>query len=327
MKIAVTGAAGYIGTHTVRELLKSGHQIIMIENNHVGSGIGLIEFVGNPKVEIKIGDIRDYNFIETVLYNVDKVIHLAAIVGEPACDKDENLAEEVNVNGTLNVIKACKKNNVKHLHFMSTASSYGVQDDKITANENTPVNPISFYAKTKLDMEDAILNSTNQNFYATIFRPSTVHGMSTRMRFDLIVNTMSKHCFLDKKLSLFGLTLWRPIFWVGDAARAISLVINAADDLVRNEIFNCGNNSENYQIKDIGEIVASQFNDVSITYDSSFRDARSYKVDFSKFENIGFKTSKSLEKCVQEIKFSLENSIINDPSSKEYYNHLIDLNK
>ena len=210
---------------------------------------------------------------------------------------------------------------------MSTASSYGVQDDSIIANENTPVNPISFYAKTKLDMEQAILNSTSKNFYVTIFRPSTVHGMSTRMRFDLIVNTMSKHCFLDKKLSLFGLTLWRPIFWVGDAGRAINLVINSDEELVRNEIFNCGNNTENYQIKDIGEIVASQFNDVKITYDSSFRDARSYKVDFSKFENIGFKISKSLEKCVQEIKFALENSIINQPSNKEYYNHLIDLNK
>ena len=152
--------------------------------------------------------------------------------------------------------------------------------------------------------------------------------MSTRMRFDLIVNTMSKHCFLDKKLSLFGLTLWRPIFSAGDAGRAINLVINSDEELVRNEIFNCGNNTENYQIKDIGEIVASQFNDVKITYDSSFRDARSYKVDFeNEFENIGFKISKSLEKCVQEIKFALENSIINQPSNKEYYNHLIDLNK
>ena len=116
------------------------------------------------------------------------------------------------------------KNLIKHLHFMSTTSSYGVQDDEIIANEQTAVNPISFYAKTKLDMEEAILNDTNNNFYCTIFRPSTVHGMSTRMRFDLIVNTMSKHCYLDK-IKSFGLTLWRPIFWV-DAGRAINLIVN-----------------------------------------------------------------------------------------------------
>ncbi len=327
MRIAVTGAAGYIGTHTVRELLKSDHEVIMIDNNHVGNGVGFLEFIGNQNIKIKIGDIRDYNFIEKATENVDKVVHLAAIVGEPACDKDEKLAEQVNVNGTLNVLKACKKNLIKHLHFMSTASSYGVQDDEIIANEQTAVNPISFYAKTKLDMEEAILNNTNNNFYCTIFRPSTVHGMSTRMRFDLIVNTMSKHCYLDKKLSLFGLTLWRPIFWVGDAGRAINLIVNSEEEIVKNQIYNCGNNSENYQIKNIGEIVASEFEDVEISYDSSFRDARSYKVDFSKFEKIGFKISKDLKKCVREIKFALSNGIIKDPSKNTYYNHLIDFNK
>ena len=326
MKVLVTGAAGYIGTHTVRELLSSGHKVIMCDNNHVGSGIGFLEFIGNDNVEICIGDIRDYDFLEKLTYNVDKVVHLAAIVGEPACDRDEKLAEETNVKGTLNVIKACKKNNVKHLHFMSTASSYGVQDDSVIADEDTPVNPISFYAKTKLDMEEAILNSTNKDFYATIFRPSTVHGISTRMRFDLIVNTMTKNCHLDQKLSLFGLTLWRPIFWVGDAGKAINFVINQEKQYVENQIFNCGNNSENYQIKDIGEIVASQFENINITYDSSFKDARSYKVDFSKFEKLGFKISKDLKKCVQEIKFSLENKIINDPNSPNYYNHLMSFN-
>ena len=327
MKIAVTGAAGYIGTHTVRELLSSGHHIIMIDNNHVGNGIGFLEFIGNKNVTIKIGDIRDYNFIESVTVNIDKVVHLAAIVGEPACDKDEKLANDVNILGTLNVIKACKKNKVKHLHFMSTASSYGVQNDEIVANETTAVNPISFYAKTKLDMEEAILNATNKDLYCTIFRPSTVHGMSTRMRFDLIVNTMSKHCFIDKKLSLFGLTLWRPIFWVGDAGRAINLIINTDEEIVKNQIYNCGNDSENYQIKNIGEIVASEFEDIEISYDSSFRDARSYKVDFSKFEKIGFRITKDLRKCVKEIKFALSNKIIKDPSENTYYNHLIDYNK
>ena len=243
MKVLVTGAAGYIGTHTVRELLKSGHYVVMVDNNHVGKGIGFLEFIGNKNVKIEIGDIRDYNFIEKVSTNMDKIVHLAAIVGEPACDKNEKLAYEINVTGTKNIIKSCIKNNIKHLHFMSTASSYGVQDDETIANEETAVNPISFYAKTKLDMEQEILNATNKNFYATIFRPSTVHGLSTRMRFDLIVNTMSKHCFMDKKLSLFGLTLWRPIFWVGDAGRAINLVINSDKEIVENQIFNCGNNS------------------------------------------------------------------------------------
>lgn len=327
MNILVTGAAGYIGTHTVRELIQSGHHVTMVDNNHVGQGIGFLEFIGNKKINIKIGDIRDYKFIEKITENIDKVVHLAAIVGEPACDKDEKLAFDINVNGTKNIIKACLKNKIKHLHFMSTASSYGVQDDEITANEETAVNPISFYAKTKLDMEQEILNSTNKNFYATIFRPSTVHGLSTRMRFDLIVNTMSKHCYLDKKLSLFGLTLWRPIFWVGDAGRAINLVINSEREKVENQIFNCGNNSENYQIKDIGEIVASEFNGIDINYDSSFRDARSYKVDFSKFEKIGFKVSKNLRECVREIKFAFENNIISNPMDNKYYNHLIDLNK
>ena len=131
----------------------------MIDNNHVGGGIGFIEFVGNHQVEIKIGDIRDYDFIKCNAANVDKVVHLAAIVGEPACDKDES-GGEVNVKGTLNVLKHVKKIMLSILHFMSAAGSCSVQDDSIIANENTLRGPISFYAKTKLDMEQAISNST-----------------------------------------------------------------------------------------------------------------------------------------------------------------------
>ena len=325
MKILVTGGGGYIGTHTVRELLDSGHQVTVIDNNYVGGGIGLLQFIGRKNVDIVIGDIRNFDFINNLMIGHDKVVHLAAIVGEPACDKDENIAKEINVDGTLNVLKACLNNKVKHLHFMSTASSYGVQDDQIIADENTPVNPISFYAKTKLDMEEKLLNSSNPNFYVTIFRPSTVHGVSARMRFDLIANTMTKNCYLDKKLNLFGLTLWRPIFWVGDAGRAINYVVNADQDIVKNKIYNCGNNSENYQIKKIGEIVASEFNDININYDSSFKDARSYKVDFSKFENeLGFKVSRNLKECVKDMKICLENNIISDPNDYRFYNHRVD---
>ena len=141
MKILVTGGGGYIGTHAVSELLHSGHHVSIIENNHVGGGIGLMPFIGKKNISIHIGDIRDYDFVKKVTYGIDKVVHLAAIVGEPACDRDEKLAEETNINGTLNILKACKTNNVKHLHFMSTASSYGVQNDQVIADESTPGTP------------------------------------------------------------------------------------------------------------------------------------------------------------------------------------------
>lgn len=322
MKILVTGGAGYIGCHAVRELLDHGHEVTILDNLHMGKGIGLMPVCGRPNVRIIIGDIRNKNDVEKAVEGQDKVIHLAAIVGEPACDRNEKLAKEVNVDGSINVLSACKKFKVKHLHAMSTASSYGVQDDSVLATEETPTNPISFYAETKLSMEEKLLDAADKDFYVTFFRPSTVHGISTRMRFDLIVNTMTKLCFTKGELNLFGLTLWRPIFWVGDAGRALRIIVEADPGIVRNKIYNCGNNSENYKIKEIGERVASHFDNVKINYDSSIKDARSYKVDFSKFErDTGFKVTRSVDQCVEDMKLALETGIISDPEDPRYYNH------
>lgn len=328
MKILVTGGAGYIGCHAVRELLDAGHQVRVLDNLHMGRGIGLMPVAGRPNVEVQIGDIRDRAAVRRAVAGADKVVHLAAIVGEPACDRDENLARDVNIGGTRVVLEETIAAGVRHFHFMSTASSYGVQDERVLADEKTPTRPVSFYAESKLLMETEILDAcdrTGGRTYCTIFRPSTVHGISTRMRFDLVVNVLTKNCFQKGQITIKGGDHWRPIFWVGDAGRAIRAVVEAGEERVRNQIFNCGNNTENYQIKSIGQMVARNFEDIAVHHQERGSDDRSYKVDFTKIEEVlGYRTSRTVDECVRDMKMALETGIIADPDDPRFYNHRYD---
>ena len=321
-KVLITGGAGYVGSSLARNLLFNNFDVVVLDNLQMG-GDGVLCFLGYPGYEFYRGDIRNTNDIEKAIKGVDYVVHLAAIVGEPASNKYPEDTKTINLDGTKNIFTLAKNNGVRKFVFFSTCSSYGVQETDVLANENTPLNPVSLYAKTKIEMESFIKSEVDDNIFYTILRPSTVHGPSPRMRFDLIVNHFVRDAVLKGELEIFGGSLWRPLMWVGDAARAVEKVLNAEDSIVKNEIFNMGNTESNYKKSEIAEKIKFNFlHSLNLIFAGEDVDLRSYKVDFSKIENnLGFRHSKSLEQAISEILTLVDKKIVLDSNAKKYTNH------
>ena len=256
-KILVTGGAGYVGSATVRHLLSLDYEVFVIDNLLQGSD-GVNCFIGYPTYKFIKGDISDQKLLEEIIKKVDFVVHLAAIVGEGACKKEPDLTRKTNIDATKTLINLCSKNKIQRLIFFSTCSSYGIQDTNIMANEETQLNPVSLYAESKISMEDYLKKNYDPELSYTILRPSTVHGPSPRMRFDLIVNHLCKDAILYNKLEIFGGNLWRPLMWVGEVGRIVDIILKSEISLVKNEIFNLGNTHANMKKKEIAEIIKNK---------------------------------------------------------------------
>lgn len=321
IKVLVTGGAGYVGSATVRHLLAKNYEVYVIDNLMQG-GDGVSCFIGYPGYYFIKGDISDEKLLSELIKKVDYVVHLAAIVGESACKKDPDLTRKTNIEATKKIINLSSENNIKRIIFFSTCSSYGVQDTNVMATENSPLNPVSLYAESKIYMEEYLSKNYDSNLSYTILRPSTVHGISPRMRFDLIVNHFCKDAVANKKLEIFGGELWRPLMWVGEVGRVVDTIFSAELGLIKNQVFNLGNTNANRKKKEVAEIIKKKFlPEIKLNYIGRDDDLRSYRVDFSKIEkNLNFQLEKSLEDAIKELIFSLKNKIYSDPNNLKYKN-------
>ena len=320
-KILITGGAGYIGTPVVKELLNKDLEIIIVDRFSFDSN-SLNTFSRNKNIKIINCDIRDEKKISNNLKGVDTVIHLAALVGEAACKISEEETKSINYNATINLCKLSKQNLVKKFIFMSTASSYGVQDINEIADENTKLNPVSLYAKTKIDCEKAMLDQFSNDLNITIFRPSTVYGHSYRMRFDLILNHLIKDAIQKKEIKVFGPEMVRPLMWVGEPARVFSKIISDETSKYKSQIFNLGYNNENYRKIDIAKTVQDNFfKDIKIDIIEKDLDLRSYRLNFDKMEKFfDLLPASDLIKESKIIIDNIRNNSYGDIDSKKYYN-------
>jgi nucleoside-diphosphate-sugar epimerase len=321
--VLVTGGAGYIGSCVTRHFLNKGLKVIVVDNL-LFDPTSIMSFMGYKNYKFYKGDINDTNFIKNIFNEnkIDYVIHLAAIVGENACKKDKNLTKKVNIDGTKSIFNISNEYKVKKFIFFSTCSSYGIQDTGILAHENSPLNPISLYAESKIGMEEYITSNSNSDTKYTILRPSTVHGPSPRMRFDLIVNHIVKDSVIFKKVDIYGGSLWRPLMWVGDAARAVYKVLSDASKISENNVYNMGNNGFNLRKIEIAEILKNKFlHDLKINEHGKDADLRSYKVDFSKIEkDLSFKHEKTIDAAMEELIFIYKSKIFLNYNSKKFRN-------
>jgi len=317
----ITGGAGYIGSWVVRRQLAAGNRVVVYDNLMYG-GKSLMGVLGHPDLQFIQGDVRDPVALAEAMRGVDNVVHLAAIVGEAACDKSPDDTRAINFGGTQNVAAAARQNDVQRMIFFSTCSSYGVQDTSQLADENTQLNPVSLYAETKIDSEKYLQDSSDGAMAHTIFRPATVHGASARMRFDLIVNHFVRDAYATGKLMIFAPEMWRPLIWVGDPAQAIELALTAEDEVIRDQVFNLGASESNYRKGEIGEIIKEKFiPSLELEYRDTDSDTRSYRVDFTKIrDRLGFTSSKTLEQAIGDVYVSLSSGMIQDPFDQEYRN-------
>jgi nucleoside-diphosphate-sugar epimerase/CBS domain-containing protein len=322
-KVLVVGGAGYLGSVLCRKLLEKGHFVRVLDNLTYGDE-GIKALYQHSKFEFIKGDMRDIQTVVDAVKNIDAVVHLAALVGDPASALDPEETIEINYLGTKMLAEVCKYGQINRFLFASTCSVYGANPEPdVRIKEGSQLNPVSLYAEMKLKSEQGLLEITDENFSPTILRMATLYGLSPRMRFDLVVNTLTIKALKENKFSIFGGEQWRPNLHVSDAADAYIKCLEAPIDEVRAEIFNVGSNNENYKIIEIGQTINSLIPETQMIIDKKNVDRRDYNVSFDKIVGtLSFTTEHSIQEGVKEIKEAVESGMFNDYSDNKYSNYL-----
>ncbi|MCI0730287.1 MAG: NAD(P)-dependent oxidoreductase [Chloroflexi bacterium] len=322
MQLLVTGGAGYVGSTLVPMLLGSGHQVRVLDSLSHG-GESLLGVWSHPGFSFVCGDVRDIAAVQASLAGVDAVIHLAAIVGDPACARQPELARAVNLEASLNLLAESKKVGVARFIFASTCSNYGkMADPDQVVDETSELRPVSLYAETKVMVEQVVLDpSQTDGLCATSLRFATVFGTSPRMRFDLTVNEFAAEMFVNKRLVVYGEQFWRPYIHVRDIAHAVQLVLESPEDMVSNQVFNVGSTGQNYRKQQIVEMVQACLPEAVVEYVHRQEDPRDYRVSFVKIEQgLGFHVDHTVQEGIVEIIRLLQNGVIKDFKEQRFRN-------
>jgi nucleoside-diphosphate-sugar epimerase len=315
--VLVVGGAGYIGSILVRKLLASGNRVRILDSLMYGHG-AIRDLLDDPRLELTVGDCRNIQSVVAAVRGVRSIIHLAAIVGDPACEQDRQAALEINYAATRMLIEVAKGQRVERLIFASSCSVYGSSDSVM--DERSKVNPISLYAHTKCDSETALLEAATESFHPTILRFATIFGNSHRPRFDLVVNLLTAKAYQEGVITIFNGQQWRPFLHVDDVARAITEVLRAPVAIVSGEVFNVGDSRLNFTLSGIADKIAAHFPDTRIEQVEN-SDRRNYRVNFDRFNNvIGFKAAYDLDDGIRELRSAFEQGVIADYTDPLFHN-------
>jgi len=320
--VLVSGGAGYIGSVLVRLLLEKGVRVRVLDTLRFG-GVPIIDLLNDDSFEFIKGDVRDEALLREVLRNVDAVVHLAAVVGDPACAKEPDLARSINLDGSMQLYRLSNELGVDRFVFASTCSNYGkMKDPESYVDEDSVLAPVSLYAETKVAVEQFLLSQPRDNrCKPTSLRFATVYGLSPRPRFDLTVNEFSKELALGRELTVFGEQFWRPYCHVVDLCRSVLAVLDADGEKVAFDVFNVGDTSENYRKQMIVDEILRQIPEGRISFVAKNEDPRDYRVSFEKIkERLGFRITKTVPDGIAQIIKVVREGFIPDPDTKEYRN-------
>jgi nucleoside-diphosphate-sugar epimerase len=318
--ILVTGGSGYMGALVVEELLADGEQVRVLDRL-AHDQLELAAEQERAGAEVIRADLRDPQARVRACAGADAVVHLAAIVGDPACACDPELSDEVNVRATLALIEDARDAGVKSFVFASTCSNYGrMADPTAPIAEDGELRPVSLYAKQKVAIETRLLEETD-GLRPTCLRFATVYGVGRRMRFDLTINEFTRELWADRDLEVFGERFWRPYVHVRDAARAVRTVLRAPADGVAGNVFNVGRTAENYRKLDLIAEIRKQTDRGRVRYVPREEDPRDYRVSFEKIRTeLGFQTRMTVPDGVAELLRALDAGEFGDPYDARYRN-------
>lgn len=323
MNLLITGGAGYIGSVITDLALQHSYKVRVIDTLWFKKDVPLIHSK-NTNYEFVKGDICDVVLAREILENVDFVIHACAVVGNPASKKFPNLAYKINYEASVNLINLAQEYGINGLIFFSTCSNYGISEG--LADEKTALRPLSLYAKTKVNVENYLMDEVNNLNWITC-RLATVYGVSPRMRFDLTVNDFTMTSYMKKHLEIYLPKTHRPYIHVYDVARVVLQLIENFQTL-KNNVLNVGFNGENYKKIQISKIVKNFMPDTKIEIAKDGNDLRDYQVDFSKLQRfLSIRNKFTVKDGVKEILRLFKDKIIIDPYESCFYNTTPDFGK
>jgi nucleoside-diphosphate-sugar epimerase len=311
MRVLVTGGAGYVGSTLVPRLLEQGHAVRVLDNLTHG-GAPLLPVWAHPEFSFHHGDLTDAAARRRALEGVEAVVHLAAIVGDPACAREPEKARRINLEASLALLSEARAGGVRRFVFASTCSNYGrMEDPESYVHEESPLSPISLYAETKVAVEKALLEAAGNGFCPTPLRFATVFGVSPRMRFDLTVNEFTMEMVARGKLVVFGEQFWRPYIHVADAARGIAQVLAAPAERVAGRVFNVGDTAENYRKQDLVSLIKREAPGAVVEYVQKQEDPRDYRVSFTRISReLSFKVTRTVPDGIAEVARLVRDGVI-----------------
>lgn len=316
--VLVIGGGGYIGSALLPKLLEKGYYVRVLDLFLYGME-SVAPYVGHPRLEIVRADFRQVDKVVECMQGMDAVIHLGAIVGDPACAINEELTIEVNIVATRMIAEVAKGFGISRFIFASTCSVYGASNEM--TDERSSLNPISLYARSKTASEQVLLSMASPAFAPAILRFGTIYGLSGRIRFDLVVNLLTAKAVVDGKITIYGSDQWRPFLHVDDAAAAILKVLEAPLPLVRNQVFNVGSDTQNYTLQQVGELIQRIVPTAELIVLGADGDRRSYFVNFNKIQRVlGFTPKWTLEAGIRQIIEAFQNGSITDYNDIRYNN-------
>lgn len=322
MKILITGGLGFAGCTLTKHLLKIGHEVTVIDK--LLFNINQLHTFKKKNFRFFKIDILNYKKINEFLKNnkFDTIIHLAAIVGDPACRVNEKLTLKTNLEASQKLFNEAKKNNVKNFVFFSTCSNYGLSKNNKLLKETDDLKPLSTYARTKVKFEKFLLKDKSKT-KKIVLRISTLYGVSPRMRFDLTINEFVKKVYLNNKFEIYHADTWRPYLNLTDLSIIMGKILRSKKTIKNSNVFNVGFSDENYTKRHIVDAIKKQLpkNRNFKFVDKDFFDKRNYKVNFSKVKKFGVIKKVNLENGIKEIITYLKKSKKNKFNQKVFYNH------
>lgn len=327
LPVLVVGGGGYIGSHVVEQLLLRGRAVRVFDSFQYGKDV-LSDLVEKyPKLELVQGEISDIYKLTLALQGVGAVIHLAGIVGDPACAVDPELTRHVNIISTRILKESVKAFGIGRFIFASSCSVYGSAPHMV--DETSTLHPVSLYAQTKIDSEREILMDTHDTFHPTVLRFATVFGHSRKPRFDLVANLFVAQAYEHGEINVTGASQWRPFIHVQDVARAVVCTLDAPIGKVSRQIFNVGGEDLNYTIGDLATLVSKvvkkskKRRTVMIKTSEVVGDARNYAVSFAKIKQLlGFVPTISIEDGIRELHGNYRAGVYGKSYTDPYYSNL-----
>jgi nucleoside-diphosphate-sugar epimerase len=317
-RVLLVGGGGYIGSAVLRKLLDRGYRVRLLDLLLFGEE-PIQDLVDHPNLELIRADFRQVHHAMRAVAGVDAVIHLGAIVGDPACALDEELTIKTNLMATRMLAEVAQCAGVDRFVFASTCSVYGAGDELL--DESSTLNPLSLYAQSKIACEEVLEEMASDSFSPTILRFGTIYGLSGRTRFDLVVNLLTAKAITEGEITVFGGAQWRPFVHVDDAASAVVLALESPRELTHARTFNVGSNEQNLTIADVGQIVSEMVPEAELVTDGDDGERRDYRVDFTRIRReLGFRPRWTVQMGVQQVIDAFDSGEVTDYRDARYSN-------